>query len=338
MTTTTDFSSWYIDSGYTDHMTNVSNYFSIYTNISFEKRIVQRVGGIVLEVIDIGDINVQVHLGDVEEFATLTEVLFVPKLGTSLFSSQKIAQKNIDTITSKHSYRLVTQSGQIVMQGVLVNKFYKLLITPLLPSHVIAFHVGTFGVLTKKEGLQSLDIWHKQLAYVHHNMIKKMVSHNIVEGLALIGRLTPHQFYNGYTYSKNRRSSFPFNDECHKAIFTGDLVHSDICRPMSNATVSGAKYFILFKDDATDYRVVQLLTKKLDAFCCFKDFLSQFQRETQLTISRLRTDRGSEFINQTFREFLHQYNIVQELTTTYTLSKIALPSETIELSWNLFKV
>lgn len=101
------------------------------------------------------------------------------------------------------------------MQGVLVNKLYKLLITPLLPSRIAAFHVGTFGVPTKKEGLQSLDIWHKRLAHVHHNMIKKMVSYNTVEGLALIGRPGPHQFCNGCAYGKNHRSSFPFNDERH---------------------------------------------------------------------------------------------------------------------------
>lgn len=45
MTTTTgaNFSSWYVNSGCTDHMTNINTFFLVYTDISCEKRIVQGV-------------------------------------------------------------------------------------------------------------------------------------------------------------------------------------------------------------------------------------------------------------------------------------------------------
>ena len=208
-----DSSSWYVDSGSTDHMTNTREFFSKYSDISHEKRTVQGVGGILLEVLGIGDINVQVHLADGEHFATLTDVLLVPRLGTSLFSSQRAAQKNVDTVTSKHSCRLITQEGEVVMSGILVSKLYKLLITPLLPSNIAALHVGSFGIPTKKDSLQSLDVWHRRLAHVHHDMLKKMSSRNTVEGLQLLTQAGPPPFCTGCAYGKNHRCGFPFNDE-----------------------------------------------------------------------------------------------------------------------------
>lgn len=304
-----EYSSWYVDSGCTDHMTNTREFFFKYTDISHENRTVQGVGGILLEVIGVGDINVQVHLVDREDFATLTDVLLVPRLGTSLFSSQRAAQKNIDTITSKHSCRLVTQEGEIVMSGVLTSKLYKLLITPLLPSDIAALHVGSFGLATKKDSLQPLDVWHKRLAHVHHDMLKKMSSRNTVEGLTILSRPGPPPFCTGCAYGKIHRCGFPFHDERQKATAACDLVHSDICGPMSQPTVNGARYFILFKDDATGFRVVQCMAKKSEALRHFKDFVEQLNHDTSSRVSRLRTDRGSEYTSSVFREFLHQHGI-----------------------------
>lgn len=314
-----EHSSWYVDSGCTDHMTNTREFFCKYTDISSENRTVQGVGGILLEVIGIGDVNVQVHLPDREDFATLTDVLLVPRLGTSLFSSQKAAQKNVDTITSKHSCRLVTQEGDTVMSGILTSKLYKLLITPLLPSNIAAFHVnGSFGIAKKKDSLQTLDVWHKRLAHVHYDMLTRMSSRNTVEGLSILSRPGPPPFCTGCAYGKIHRCSFPHNDERRRATSAGTLIHSDICGPMDQATVNGARYFILFKDDSTGFRVIQCMTKKSEALRHFKDFVVQLHRETNFHVSRLRTDRGAEYTSSAFREYLHQRGIAQELTTPYT--------------------
>jgi hypothetical protein len=202
-TTSVDSFRWYVDSGCTKHMTNSKEYFELYVDISYKKRIVEGVGGIVLQVIGVGSISIKVNLGDRSELATLTKVLFVPNLGTSLFSSQRVAQKNVDTITSKSTCRLITQEGEIVMKGVLTSKLYKLDIEPLKPANHTALHVGSFGIPTKKEGLQILDVWHKRFGHLHHEMIKKMVRENTVDGLALLGRPAKQEFCTGCAYGKN---------------------------------------------------------------------------------------------------------------------------------------
>ena len=86
-TTSVDFSGWYVDSGCTEHMTNTEEFFTTYIDISYEQRIVEGVSGVVLQVVGVDSIGIKVNLGSRSELATLTEVLFEPNLGTSLFSS-----------------------------------------------------------------------------------------------------------------------------------------------------------------------------------------------------------------------------------------------------------
>ena len=144
-----------------------------------------------------GDINVIVDLGDRQETATLTDVLYVPDLGTSLFSSQRAAQRNIDTITSKTSCRLVTQLGEVVMRGVLICKMYKLLITAIRPPTDRALHVGNFGVSTRTDSHQSIDVWHKRLGHVNHDTIRYIARHELVEGMSLPSNPGAHSFCSG---------------------------------------------------------------------------------------------------------------------------------------------
>jgi hypothetical protein len=47
-TTSVDSSRWYVDSSCTEHMTNSKEYFESYVDISYEKKTVEGVGGIVL--------------------------------------------------------------------------------------------------------------------------------------------------------------------------------------------------------------------------------------------------------------------------------------------------
>jgi hypothetical protein len=50
-----------------------------------------------------------------------------------------------------------------------------------------ALFVSVVGVLSKKDNTQSLDVWHKRLSHVHHNMIKQMEAKDMVDGLVIIG-------------------------------------------------------------------------------------------------------------------------------------------------------
>jgi len=67
----------------------------------------------------------------------------------------------------------------------------------------------------------------------------------VVVGLLKIGG---HDFHEGYIYGKHTRSSFLVN-KAWRASKCLELVHTDICGPMSVESMGGSRYFLLFTND-----------------------------------------------------------------------------------------
>jgi hypothetical protein len=65
-------------------------------------------------------------------------------------------------------------------------------------------------------------------------------------------------------------SAFPSTS--YRASARLDLIHSDLCGPLSASTPEGYRYWCVFIDDHTRYRVVVLLKRKSDTFNAFKVF------------------------------------------------------------------
>jgi hypothetical protein len=95
-----------------------------------------------------------------------------------------------------------------------------------------------------------------------------MASQGLVEGLTITEK--DKKFCLGCAYGKQHRSLFSKNKHRERLAFLGDLVHIDLCGPISTPTVGGARYFILFKDDSLGYKVIECLKTKPELFDTFK--------------------------------------------------------------------
>lgn len=60
------------------------------------------------------------------------------------------------------------------------------------------------------------------------------------------------------------------------------------------------------------------MNEKSEAFTHFKNFKSMIDKETDLRIECLRTDKGGEFVSYEFNQFCIDSGIKRNLTTTYT--------------------
>lgn len=88
------------------------------------------------------------------------------------------------------------------------------------------------------------------------------------------------------------RSPFPWNNPRTRSVMPGDLVHTDLCGSMSQISVGGAKYFIMFKDDAASSWVIGCIKSKgeQEVLGCLKRFLGQLRPETGQGLKVLRSD------------------------------------------------
>ncbi|XP_042446660.1 uncharacterized protein LOC122031635 [Zingiber officinale] len=108
--------------------------------------------------------------------------------------------------------------------------------------------------------------------------------------------------------AKHARSLFPCqaNFRAKKPL---ELLHADICGPISPYTLAGNKYFLLIVDDFTRWMWVFILAAKNDAFRAFKKFKFLTENKTEYKIKTLRTDRGGEFLSTEFTQFCEDEGI-----------------------------
>lgn len=110
----------------------------------------------------------------------------------------------------------------------------------------------------------------------------------------------------------------PFERKEKNSQQIGDLVHSDICGPITPPTSEGHKYIQVFLDDYSHYFVVKLLKNKSEAEINLKDYIGETKRQHNIKIKRLRLGNGGEYTSKQFKNFCRQNGINLEYTIPYS--------------------
>ena len=97
-----------------------------------------------------------------------------------------------------------------------------------------------------------------------------------------------------------------------------ELVHSDICGPVTPHSNGGKRYIITFIDDYSRKIWVYFLQEKSEAFVAFKSYKVLVEKEVANPIKVLRMDRGGGYNSHEFAIFYENHGIKRQLTTTYT--------------------
>ncbi|XP_057996507.1 uncharacterized protein LOC131175847 [Hevea brasiliensis] len=111
--------------------------------------------------------------------------------------------------------------------------------------------------------------------------------------------------------------SFP-SDSMWRAKEKLELVHSDVCGPMSVPSLRQNKYFILFIDDLTRMTWAYFISSKAQVFSVFKKFKALVEKQSGCKIKTLRSDNGKEYTFVEFEKFCEEAGIVYHLTVPYS--------------------
>ena len=93
-----------------------------------------------------------------------------------------------------------------------------------------------------------------------------------------------------------------------------ELIHTDVCGPMSSTARGGFQYFITFIDDLSRYDYVYLMRHKSETFEKFKEFQNEVENQRGKKIKALRSNRGGEYMSHEFSDHLKSCGIVPQLT------------------------
>ncbi|GJZ98734.1 retrovirus-related pol polyprotein from transposon TNT 1-94, partial [Tanacetum coccineum] len=83
----------------------------------------------------------------------------------------------------------------------------------------------------------------------------------------------------------------------------------DLCGPMSVASINGKRYILVIVDDYSRFTWVRFLKTKYEAPATIIKCIKNIQVRLKATIQNVRTDNGTEFVNQTLREWYENVGI-----------------------------
>ncbi|GJZ78386.1 retrovirus-related pol polyprotein from transposon TNT 1-94 [Tanacetum coccineum] len=79
------------------------------------------------------------------------------------------------------------------------------------------------------------------------------------------------------------------------------LLHMDLCEPMRVASINRKKYILVIVDDYSRFTWVTFLASKDEAPDFIIKFMKMIQVRLNATVKNIRTDNGTEFVNQTLK-------------------------------------
>ena len=300
----------YADSGASHHMTDQRSLFYTFQEVEPGSWPVKGIGinNKPLQAHGYGIIKIR-SLVDVKwHDGKLSNTVYVPSIGVNLFSTGAAADLGI-TITFNKNQATLHRNSKIAATGTRAGRnLYHLNIQSVRQD-------TDANISTAVNNLSALSIWHQRLGHVNYGAIEKTMTMQAVDGLNI--KNSEHTPCDGCALGKSSRGSFP-SGEHTRALNPGELVHSDVCGPMSVPSSGGSRYFVCFKDDATCFRVIYFMKLKSEVMEHFENYVNRVKNETGNPIKTLRTDNGGKYINTILKKFLAKKGIRHETSAPHT--------------------
>ncbi|KAL0378462.1 UNVERIFIED_CONTAM: Retrovirus-related Pol polyprotein from transposon TNT 1-94 [Sesamum radiatum] len=148
----------------------------------------------------------------------------------------------------------------------------------------------------KVDNHENAQIWHARLGHISKDRIRRLVDSKNLE-IDNLDHLPTCE-----SCLKGKMTKKPFVGQSAIANSLLDLVHTDVCGPLSIPARGGFSYFITFTDDHSRYGYVYLMRYKSEAFGRFKEYRLEVENQTNRKIKALRSDQG---VPQTPYEIWH---------------------------------
>lgn len=291
---------WFLDSGCSNHMSGSKEWF---TDIDEQFRQSVKLGNDTKMAVK-GRGNVKFQVNGITQ--VITNVYYVPELKNNLLSIGQLQEKGV-TILIKDGVCGVyhPRKGLIMQTTMSTNRMFVILVTKL-PTNSTCFQAISED---------NTHLWHCRYGHLSFKGLKTLQHKEMVKGLPVMKM--PSKLCTDCMIGKQHRKSIP-KKSLWRATHKLQLVHSDLCGPITPASSSGKRYLITFIDDYSRKVWVSFLSEKSHALEAFKIFKSSVEKETGCSIKGLRTDRGGEFTSHEFTAFCSEHGINRQLTAAYT--------------------
>lgn len=287
---------WFVDSGASRHMTSRRDILDDFqpstdaTHISLADDRTLGVAGCGTARIVVNGVGIVVR-----------NVLYVPGLKANLLSIEAIMSSGNRVIFEDNTMSIFNrQTSKLVMTAKPSNGTFKI-------------DANNIKCMLARDD-ETID-WHRKMGHVSFGGLNAI--RNAASGVVFNGTKESIRDCVSCAVGKQSRTAFPTKAVEIKTKQILDLVHMDVCGPMS-PSLGGARYFLVMIDDFSRKIFVSFLQEKSAVIDVFRSFMATVENQTEKKIKRIRSDNGTEFVNEVMRDVCTKAGIIHETSVPYT--------------------
>lgn len=232
-------------------------------------------------------------------------VKYVPALSTSLISVGMLIEKNLEVKFNDKGCHIVDSSGSIVATGGRYGGLYNLRLAERSMVASTGHH---------RDDCQHQ--WHRRLGHRDWAAVQRINKEQLATGIRITdcGLMVVCE-----CCLEGKSSRFPFPEVIErKSTQVLDIIHTDLCGPMSNVKPSGNRYVLNLVDDFSRFTVTYLLKHKWEAAESIKAYVQWVENNFGRKPRIIRSDGGGEFNNTELRKFYQAEGIQPQFSTPYS--------------------
>ncbi|GJX71252.1 retrovirus-related pol polyprotein from transposon TNT 1-94 [Tanacetum coccineum] len=240
--------------------------------------------------------------------SVISRVYYVEGLGHNLFSVGQFCDSDLEVAFRKHTCFVRDINGTDILKGSRGTNLYTISIDEMLKSSPIC--------LLSKASKSKSWLWHRRLNHLNFGTINDLARKDLVRGLPRL-KFEKDHLCSACQLGKSKKFSHrPKSENTNMEVL--HTLHMDLCGPMRVQSINGKKYILVIVDDYSRFTWVKFLRSKDETPEFVTNFLKQIQVGLNKTVRFIRTDNGTEFVNQVMSEYYEGVGIFHQKSVPRT--------------------
>ncbi|GJT11610.1 retrovirus-related pol polyprotein from transposon TNT 1-94 [Tanacetum coccineum] len=240
--------------------------------------------------------------------SVISRVYYVEGLGHNLFSVGQFCDSDLEVAFRKHTCFVRDIKGTDILKGSRGTNLYTISIDEMMKSSPIC--------LLSKASKSKSWLWHRRLNHLNFGTINDLARKDLVRGLPRL-KFEKDHLCSACQLGKSKKFSHrPKSENTNMEVL--HTLHMDLCGPMRVQSIKGKKYILVIVDDYSRFTWVKFLRSKDETPEFVTNFLKQIQVGLNKTVRFIRTDNGTEFVNQVMSEYYEGVGIFHQTSVPRT--------------------
>ena len=294
-----------MDSGASDHMVHDSSLL-FNPREAATRRIVLGDGRTIDATLQ-GDVHVKNVLRGranevIRRYVVLKDALYVPGLDVNLISCSRLCEEGYTIRFGRNGCLATAEDGEVAISACKSKGLY--------PVQTKVDRIAAYASTAIDEKL-----WHARLGHANRRSVKKLLDSNAVQEFRTKS-VKPLSRTHCPSCEKGKQSRVVRHANPVRAGAVGDVIHSDVCGPMSFPSFGKARYYVSFIDEFSGFICIYPIKSKSEVDGKFRTFMAWIERKGDCRIKTLHSDNGGEYV--ALESFLEENGIEARGSSAYS--------------------